>query len=493
MEFWSFDDNDEFYEGDEDDNPERPVENLVRVLDVWFELKKSSGSDFTYDDLEQIEEVLDVCIDNGFYKSALKFCNALLEYYPTSIELLTKKGYILMNLKEFAAAIESLEQAIAINPSDPEALMNLSLSYYNTGDYQKSLNLIDKVLAIEPSEFAMFQKGLILQSYQRYDEALEVFKLLINSKEYNEDALQEISHILFLQGKFEESLGMNLDAIQREPFNHWYWFNLGLCYLELGRYYRAIDAFQNAISINPYFSYSYLYLGWAYSSLGRYKQAIHSLIKYAGKRFDKYVYFEIANLLADVGFYIDAVKIYKKIVEKDYTFAPAHIGMALCYKQLGEIFKAEDCFKNGTSLDPKNVDFWQMAISFLLENKKISKAFSWLATALNNNPNNENLLADFRFYVFKYKRFNEGIEILEDIKALSPNNANLLFYLGEFYARIGELQKSIDYFTESIHLNQKLYQSLKTVMQSILKKKDYSTFEKLLNLKLSTQQLNLKK
>ncbi|MGB9912923.1 MAG: hypothetical protein ACPLRO_06095, partial [Candidatus Kapaibacteriota bacterium] len=62
-----------------------------------------------------------------------------------------------------------------------------------------------------------------------------------------------------------------------------------------------------------------------------------------------------------------------------------------------------------------------------------------------------------------------------------------------FYARIGELQKSIDYFTESIHLNQKLYQSLKTVMQSILKKKDYSTFEKLLNLKLSTQQLNLKK
>ncbi|MGB9913740.1 MAG: hypothetical protein ACPLRO_10275, partial [Candidatus Kapaibacteriota bacterium] len=104
MEFWSFDDNDEFYEGDEDDNPERPVENLVRVLDVWFELKKSSGSDFTYDDLEQIEEVLDVCIDNGFYKSALKFCNALLEYYPTSIELLTKKGYILMNLKEFAAA-----------------------------------------------------------------------------------------------------------------------------------------------------------------------------------------------------------------------------------------------------------------------------------------------------------------------------------------------------------------------------------------------------
>lgn len=493
MEFWNYDDDDELFDDDDGENEETLDESYVQMFDTWFELKKNSGGDFTFEELEKIEEVLDVCLDNGLYDSALKFCDTLLEYKPSSNELLTKKGYILMNMKDFSAAIDTLERAVEINPSDPDALINLSLSYYNTGDYQKSLDFIDRALTIEHSEFALYHKGLILQTYQRYDEAIDVFKALLNSDEYKGEALQEISHILFLQGKFEDSLELNLQAIENEPLNYWFWFNLGLCYLELGRYYRAIDAFQNALTINPFFTYSYLYLSWAYSSIGRYKQAIYSMLKYAGNHYDKYVYFEIANLLGDIGFYNDAINFYETIIERDYTFAPAHIGLALCYRELEEIHDAEECFKAGTSLDPKNVEFWQMAISFLFENRKISKAFSWLATALNNNPQNEELLSDLHYYVFKYKRFSEGIEILENIKPLAAKNANLLFYLGEFYARTGEFSKAIEYFSESINLNNKLYQDLKSVMQFILKKKDFSTFEKLLNLKLSSQELNFKK
>lgn len=494
MEFWSYDDDDELFDDENDgDNENNIDEAYVQMFSAWFELKKRSGEDFTYEDLEKIEELLDVCIDNGLYENALNFCDTLLEYNPSSNELLTKKGIILMNMKNFSAAINSLERAVEINPNNSESLINLSLSYFNSGEYQKSLELIDRAINIEPSDFALYQKGVILQTYQRLDEALEIFKALLGSEEYKEEALQEISHILFLQGKFEESLRINYQAVKQEPENFWYWFNIGLCYLELGRYYRAIEAFQKSISINPFFVYPYLYLSWAYSSIGRYKQAIHSLLKYSLNRYDKYVYFQIANLLGDIGFYEEAIDLYLTITDRDHMFAPAHIGLALCYKELDEISTAEDCFKTGTSLDPKNVEFWQMAISFLFENRKISRGFSWLASALNNNPQSEELLSDLHFYVFKFKRFNEGIEILENIKPLAPNNANMLFMLGEFYARSGKLEKAIEYFTESIHLNQKLYHSLKSIMNIILKKKDHSTFEKMLNLKLSLQELKFKK
>ncbi|MCX7909673.1 MAG: tetratricopeptide repeat protein [Ignavibacteria bacterium] len=493
MEFWSYDD-DEYFDDEDDGENQPPIDkSYIRSFDKWHDSKKSSGSDFSIEDLNEIERVLEYCIENGYFKSALKYCDTLLEYNPISNELLAMRGYILLNLKDFPNAISSLQQALLINPNDTEALMNLSLTYYNSGDYEKSLKTLDKLLSIEPSDYALYNKGIILQSYQKYDEALDIFKTLLNSDEYRSEALQEISHILFLQGKFEESLEINIQAIETEPNDYWLWFNLGLCYLELGRFYKAIDAFKNSISIYPGFEYSYLYLGWAYSNLGRYKQAIHSFLQYCGGNYDKYVYFEIANLLGDLGFYKPAIRFYKEIVDKEFTFAPAHIGLALCYKYLGNDRLAEEHFKLGVSLDPKNSEFWLMAIKFLIEIKKIGKAFSMFSNALMNNPKNEELLLNFHIYVFKYKRFTEGIEILENLKPLVPNNPTILFYLGEFYARMGQMNKAIEYFSESINMNQSFYQRLKSVLHLIVKKKDFSHFEKMLNLKLSAQEIKFNK
>ncbi len=488
MEFWLYDD-DDYLEDEEGENQKPLDKSYIKSLQNWVDKKKNSGTDFTPEDLEQIERVLDFCIEQGYFAYALKFCDTLLEYDPVSNDLLNKRGYILLNLKDFQNAITVFQRALHINPLDTEAMIHLSLTYYNSGDYDNSLLLINKVLSIAPSDYALYNKGVILQSFQKFDEALDVFKTLLNSEEYRAEALQEISHILFLQGKFDDSLAMNLQAIELEPDNYWFWFNLGLCFLEMGRYYKAIDAFKTAIALNSMFEYSYLYLGWAYSNLGRYKQAIYAFLNYSGHYYDKYVYFEIANLLGDIGFYSSAAKFYEEIVLKDFSFAPAHIGLALCYKELGQHNLAEEYFKTGVSLDSKNVDFWLMAISHLLESRKISKAFSMFSIALSNNPQDEELLLNFHMYVFKYKRFMDGIEILENIKSIVPNNSTILFYLGEFYARTSQINKAIEYFTQSIQLNHNLFHRLKSILHLIIRKKDFKTFEKLLKLKLSAQEI----
>lgn len=492
MDFWS--DFDDDFLSDEEDDSQIPLDSsYINYLSKLVDDKIQDGFDFTLDELSKLENALDYCIENGFFTTGLKFCDTLLQYYPTSSDLLTKKGYLLLNLKDVKNAINFLQQSLEINPNDTDTLFNLSWAYYNTGEYSKSLVLIDKVLSIEPSDYALYHKGVILQTFQKYDEALEAFRALLDSEEYKAEAMQEISHILFIQGKYEESIQMNLKAIEKEPDNYWFWFNLGISYLELERYYKAIDAFSNAIAINPDFEYSYLYLGWSYANLGRYKQAIYSLLKYSGYKFDKYVFFEIANILGDIGYYREAIRFYEKIIDKDFLFGPAHIGVALCYKHLGDHKTAEEFFKIGVSLDPKNPEFWLMAIKHLLENRKVSKAFSMFSNALTNNPKNEELLQNFHNSVYKYRRFEEGIEILENLKQLNPNDPTLLFYLGEFYARTGQMNKAIEYFTESIHLNNSMYNRLKSIMHLILRKKDYSLFERMLNLKLSSPQIKFNK
>lgn len=472
MEFWSHDE-EEFFEDSDGENSEPLDEKFIRRFSKWVDNKKRKGLEFSLEDLNKIEEVLDSCIDSGYFKVALRFCNTLLQYDPTSTELLVKKGFVLLNLRDYQNATNVLEQALFINPNDSNGLIFLSLVYFNEGNFEKSLNLLDKVLSMEANNFALYSKAIVLQAYQQFDEALEIFQNLLDDENYKIEALQEISHILILQGKYEDSLNINLKAIDIEPDNYWHWFNLGQCYLELGRFYKAIDAFQNAICLNPDFEFSYLYLGWAYAFLGRYKQAIHSLLTYSKCTFDKFVYFQIANLLGDSGFYKQAIKFYKVVTKVDYSFAPAHIGIGLCYEKLMDHKKAEEAYKVGTSLDPKNSRFWQMAIRNLLSQKKVSKALSNFSIALTNNPNDLDLLNYFHSTVVISKRFLDGIEILEAIKPLAPNNQYLSYYLGELYGLTKQFNKAMKNFADSVKIDKTMVERIEVFIGILSQKRGY--------------------
>ncbi len=50
MEFWSYDDDDELFDDENDgDNENNIDEAYVQMFSAWFELKKRSGEDFTYE------------------------------------------------------------------------------------------------------------------------------------------------------------------------------------------------------------------------------------------------------------------------------------------------------------------------------------------------------------------------------------------------------------------------------------------------------------
>ncbi len=491
MEFWSYDEEEFFEDSDGGENTESIDEGYIKRFSKWLERKKRLGMELSPEDLSKIEEVIDNCIESGYFKQALRFCNTLLQYNPTSSDLLVKKGFVLINLRDYQNATNTLEEALTINPNNSNGLIFLSLIHFNEGNFEKSLNLLDKVLSFEPNNFALYNKAIVLQAYQQFDDALEIFQKLLNDERYKIEALQEISHILFLQGKYEESLNANLEALEIEPDNFWHWFNLGHCYLELGRFYKSIDAFQNAIALNPDFEYSYLYLGWAYTFLGRYKQAIHSFLAYSRRTFDKFVYFQIGNLLGDCGFYKQAIKFYQIVTKVDFSFAPAHIGIGLCYEKLMDYKKAEEAYKIGTSLDPKKPKYWRLAARNLLNQRKFSKALSTFSVALTNNPNDVKLLIDFRYAVEECKRYKEAIEILETIKPLAPENQYIHYMLGELYALTKQFDKSMDSFAKSFSLDKTLKNAIEAFIDILSAKRGYKKFIERLNLFLILNTIEL--
>src|SRR5262249_32897241 len=71
--------------------------------------------------------------------------NAATAYQQIGFEEHLKK-------KDWTGAIEVLEKAIAIDPSNKQSLIWLGQAYQNAGNRAKALEYYDKILHIDPSE-----------------------------------------------------------------------------------------------------------------------------------------------------------------------------------------------------------------------------------------------------------------------------------------------------------------------------------------------------
>ena len=75
---------------------------------------------------------------------------------------------------------------------------------------------------------------------------------------YDPDILQELSLILYNQGKLDEALVYCQEGLMENPEDTHLWNTRGVILFNKGLYEDACDSFENAVIYNPYF-YDALY------------------------------------------------------------------------------------------------------------------------------------------------------------------------------------------------------------------------------------------
>jgi len=67
---------------------------------------------------------------------------------------LSEKGFQSMSQGDYQQAESYLQQALAINPNNPYALLNLGVVYQNSGQYQNARELYEKLIELNPNATA---------------------------------------------------------------------------------------------------------------------------------------------------------------------------------------------------------------------------------------------------------------------------------------------------------------------------------------------------
>lgn len=465
-----------------DDEPEEDMEaTLRRMRKLLRKRKKNPGMGY-YIEPDELDEVVEYCIRRENYQEALEFCDLLLEFTPYSIEGWQKKGYILLNLQLYDESIAIFERILSESPSNTEALLNLALAYEKAGEYEKSLKAVNILYTLEPTEDVLFQKGLILQSNKKFDEAIAVFKLLLDSSFYAKEANEEIGNIYLIKANYKLSLEYYQRAIELDPMDAGNWYAAGICYYYMERFYKAIDCLNNCIALDEKHPFAYQYLGNSYIGLGRFKQALRFYFK--SKAYDggnPAVSVNIGIIYGAIGDYESAIIYFKEVLKLDKKYLPAYIGLGICYKSLGKTQLAKRWLEKALEISPKSADVWNEKAKLHAELFEISQAIFSFEKSIKFSNFFPPFVYEYSQFLIKIGALRRAKNELEQLLEINPKFSEPYYMLAKIEARLNQYKNCFSNLKRAIELEPRKFADFQQEFPSLLNKNVFRRFEEGLN------------
>jgi type IV pilus biogenesis/stability protein PilW len=147
-------------------------------------------------------------------------------------------GRLLLEKGQPAKAIESINEAIDLDPEMADAYNLLGLVYLQQSRFEKARDQFNLALRIDPYYTdAHNHLGVAFREMKKYDRAMKEFQIALKDRSYQ---TPEKVHL-----------------------------NLGYLYLERRMFDEAIRAFERAVAVNPSYLRGILALGEAFQRSGR--------------------------------------------------------------------------------------------------------------------------------------------------------------------------------------------------------------------------------
>ncbi len=143
-----------------------------------------------------------------------------------------------------------------------------------SGNHQKTINLANKALALEPSALGYFNRAYAKHFLKDYQGAINDLNKAIEIDPQYSDAYTNRGAAKDELEDYQGAIGDFTKAIEIEPQDAFAYYNRGNAKYELGDYQAAIADYNQAIEINPHYAGAYFNRGIAKRNLKDYQGAI---------------------------------------------------------------------------------------------------------------------------------------------------------------------------------------------------------------------------
>ncbi len=253
------------------------VSILLDFLQLWYtpdERKELFRTTFKFFEAGDRSVMKDLCYYAEIQPHDFK-AEALLKLMPKLLEMGENEDarYEINKLKEHAAEYKGAELEDEISDFEWQLL-------FSENKYEEAIEAIDKALEINPSDnIALKIKDIVLATLGKYEEALEVLNKALEINPVNCYALTSKGKVLAKLGKYEEAIEVFNKVLEINPVNYYALVNKGVLLIHLGKIKEALETFNKALEIDPNDNFALASKGFALVILKKYEEALEVLNK----------------------------------------------------------------------------------------------------------------------------------------------------------------------------------------------------------------------
>lgn len=205
--------------------------------------------------------------------------SALLDHTPRG-DTLRRRGNAFLAEGRLDEASASYREAIAFNPQDADACLNLGFALSEQQRYQEAEHALRRSLAINPGQAdAFYFLGLMAKRQGKTEIAIENFVQVLDLKRDFELVYGDLCQMLVESGQIGRAKEIVLQGIAAYPEMMDFHAQLGSLYAYENDLDRAIRCFQEALKLQPDHAQVHGRLGEVFRRSNRFEDALASYDK----------------------------------------------------------------------------------------------------------------------------------------------------------------------------------------------------------------------
>jgi len=352
------------------------------------------------------------------FEKALEVIEHALKHYGFSADFHIKKAELLLATKNSEQAMSTLDTAEIFAPAEIEVQLLRAKILCATGEYSKAISLIE---SIKPTAYDKDLSDIFLceaQIYECLKEYDEMFDCLKRSLEYdieNEDALERIWVCTEMTKRYNESIEIHQDLLNKNPYSYLAWYNLGHAYSCKGKYREAIEAYEFSFIINDEFELGYRECAEICCQIEEYNKGL----KYYQEVLD--CFGPDSDLLANIGecyfqlnSFTEAKQYFRKASKLDPYNDEVHFYLGLCHAREDRWLSAINSYFRAIEIEDRREEYFDNLAKAFSNIGEFAKAHYYFLKATEIGPEQSEIWIDHVTFLLKIGETDKALEVIEE-------------------------------------------------------------------------------
>ncbi len=297
-------------------------------------------------------------------------------------------GRALIEEGQYAAAVQQLQQAIALDDQASHAHNAIGLAYWQQGLFDDAIPALEQAIALTPEwNYPRYTLSLVYLEQRRYGETELGFQAALVNDDEDSTAYHGLGQLDMLLGRNDRAEVQLASAIEFNPGNAYAYHTYGRLRQRMGRLDEAEEMIRLAIRLEPDESSFRTSLGDLLAEAGRGAEAEAVFADVAAVDPSSIPIVEsYSEFLVSEGRNDEAEALFERAIEVAAEDANLHVLYGTFLRRENRIGRAEDEYLRAIELDSSNAFAHHNLASLLLALENLEDAERELGLAIAADP-----------------------------------------------------------------------------------------------------------